>query len=161
MAEAEHLEAVARTWRAHDYRSGGGCCHAAVLDHLPWGHPLLGAQASDRVTTRLRVAVADLHNLAGWSCFDTGQVADAHTHFQHALGLARHSYHDALVANVYYRIGRVHLHHHTPAEALTEFQRGHAPAADRTHTHPAGRRSSTTPTCPPWSALCTPSWPER
>lgn len=128
MAEVEQLEVAARSWRARDYQYGGGCCYAAVLDHVSWGHTLLGAQASDRVTTELQIAVADLHNLAGWICFDTGQTADAHTHFQHALTLARQSHHDALIANIRYRIGRVHLHHHAPDPALTQFHLGQAAA---------------------------------
>jgi hypothetical protein len=42
-------------------------------------------------------------------------------HFQHALTLARQSHYDALIANIHYRIGRVHRHHHAPVEALTQF----------------------------------------
>jgi tetratricopeptide (TPR) repeat protein len=128
MTDVEDLVVAARTWRGHDYRHGGGYCLAAVLDHLSWGRGLLRAQATGRVTTALRVALADLHNLAGWICFDTGQVAEAHTQFQHALTLARHARHDALITNIYYRIGRVHLHHHAPDQALTNFHLGQAAA---------------------------------
>ncbi|HEV3360648.1 MAG TPA: hypothetical protein VG247_27865 [Pseudonocardiaceae bacterium] len=50
------------------------------------------------VRTALRVALADLHNLAGWTCFDSGRPGVAHTHFRAALDLAREAGHDALVA---------------------------------------------------------------
>lgn len=128
MTEVEQLVVAARTGRGRDYRHGGGSCYAAVLDRLAWGHKLLGVWASDRVTTALQVALADLHNLAGWICFDTGRVADAHTHFQQALTLARYSHHNALIANIHYRIGRVHLHNHAPDQALTQFHLGRAAA---------------------------------
>lgn len=45
---------------------------------------MLGADATGLVLDRLYVAVADLHNLAGWTSFDTGQVHAAHTHFGRA-----------------------------------------------------------------------------
>lgn len=128
MAEVEQLVGAARTWRGRDYRHGGGSCHAAVLEHLAWGHKLLRAWASDRVTIALWVALADLHNLAGWICFDTGRVDDANIHFQQALILAQQSHDDALIANVHYRLGRVHLHHHAQDQALTQFHRGQAAA---------------------------------
>lgn len=128
MTEVEQLVVAARAVRVRDYQHGGGSCHAAVLDHLSWGQELLGAWASDRVTIALRVALADLHNLTGWICFDTGRVADASTHFQHALTLARQSHYDALIANIHYRMGRVHLHHHAPVEALTQFHLGQTAA---------------------------------
>jgi hypothetical protein len=74
------------------------------------------------------VAVADLHNLAGWISFDIGQVGVAHTHFGRAVELAEQGTHDALVANIEYRMGRVHLHHNAPKEALREFQLGQVAA---------------------------------
>lgn len=135
MAEVGQLEAAARRWRACDYRYGGGSCRAAVLDHLSWGHKLLSAQATDQVTTALHVALADLHNLAGWVCFDTGQITAAHTHFQHALTLTHQCQHEALLANIHYRIGRVHLHHDAPAKALTRFQLGQLVAQSSGSAH--------------------------
>jgi hypothetical protein len=128
MTEVEHLIVAARTWRGLDYRYGGGSCHSAVLGHLSCGRGLLGVRASDQVTAALQLALADLHNLAGWICFDTGRAADAPTHFQHALTLARYGHHDALIANIHYRIGRVPLHHHAPDQALTQFRLGQAVA---------------------------------
>jgi hypothetical protein len=95
--------------------------------------------------TGLYVALADLHNLAGWICFDAGLLAGAYTHFQHALRLAHQGDHDALIANVHYRIGRVHLHHHDPAEALTQFQLGQAAARSAARSTPS---RSSTPTKP-------------
>ncbi|MDX8031257.1 hypothetical protein SK803_13600 [Lentzea sp. BCCO 10_0856] len=39
-----------------------------------------------------------------------------------------------MTANIYYRIGRVHLHHNDSAQALTDFQRGEHVARDRRAT---------------------------
>ncbi|KAA2261851.1 tetratricopeptide repeat protein [Solihabitans fulvus] len=124
MADVRRIEAITAQCRAMDYRKGGGSCRQAVLDHLAETRPLLWATASDKVTARLYSAVADLHNLAGWTCFDTGLVPDARAQFGHALDLARLAPNPGLTANIYYRIGRVHLHHDQPDQATTCFQLG-------------------------------------
>lgn len=128
MTDVQRVEDANRAFRALDYQYGGGACHDAVLGYLPWGVRMLGADATGLVTDRLYVAVADLHNLAGWTAFDTGQPRVAATHFGRALELAEQSRHDALVANIRYRMGRVHLHHDAPDEALAEFQLGQVAA---------------------------------
>lgn len=123
-ADVEQLETLARTWRGEDYRYGGGSCRDAILGYLNSNTTLLATPATEPVRIALRVALADLHNLAGWTCFDSGQPGAAHTHFRTALRLAREAGHDALVANIHYRIGRVHLHHGALADALAEFRLG-------------------------------------
>jgi hypothetical protein len=128
VTDVERIEQATRSFRALDYQYGGGACHAAVVGYLPWALRMLGADATGLVLDRLCVAVADLHNLAGWTSFDTGQIHTAHTHFGRALKLAQQGPHDALVANIGYRRGRVHLHHNAPKEALREFQLGQVAA---------------------------------
>ncbi|MGH4011704.1 MAG: tetratricopeptide repeat protein [Pseudonocardiaceae bacterium] len=128
MTDVQRIEDANRAFRAVDYRYGGGACHDAVVSYLPWGLGMLGAYATDLVTDRLCVAVADLHNLAGWTSFDTGRVRVARSHFGHALELAKQGHDDALVANILYRMGRVHLHHNALDEALREFQLGQVAA---------------------------------
>jgi ATP/maltotriose-dependent transcriptional regulator MalT len=57
-----------------------------------WAQQLLAAEASETVRARLLSAVADLHNLAGWTSFDCGQVGAAYHHLARALDWAR--FHD-------------------------------------------------------------------
>src|SRR5437764_484250 len=107
----ERIEEATRAFRALDYQYGGGACHAAVVGSLPWGLRMLGADAAGLVLDRLCVAVADLHNLAGWTSFDTGQAGVARTHFGRALERAEQGHNDALVANSGYRRGRIDRAH--------------------------------------------------
>ncbi|MCS7481826.1 hypothetical protein ACFFQW_30065 [Umezawaea endophytica] len=115
------LEAATRTLRALDYEHGGGACVSAVLAQLTTGRRLLGDAVSPDVAARLRLALADLHNLAGWISFDLGRAESAQAHFRAALDLADAADNQSLAANVRYRLGRVHLHHGRLDEALHEF----------------------------------------
>lgn len=121
-SDVEQLESQTRSLRSVDYRHGGGACRDAVVVRIYWAQQLLAAEASDAVRSRLLTAVADLHNLAGWTSFDCGQVGAAYHHFDRALDFARHD--EELTTNIVYRRGRVHLHHGAPADALAYFQRG-------------------------------------
>jgi tetratricopeptide (TPR) repeat protein len=122
MSDVEQLESQTRSLRSVDYQYGGGACRDAVVVRIYWAQQLLAAEASDAVRARLLSAVADLHNLAGWTSFDCGQVGAAYHHFDRALDLARHD--EDLTTNIVYRRGRVHLHHGAPGDALAYFQRG-------------------------------------
>lgn len=128
-ADVESVEAAVRDLRALDYQYGGGSCHRAVLAKLPRARAMLGATMSVRLATRLDTAVADLHNLAGWTLFDNGSIAEARHHFDAALALATHSGNKAMAANIRYRIGRIHLHYNSAGQALAEFGRGRHEAA--------------------------------
>lgn len=121
-SDVEQLEAQTRSLRSVDYQYGGGACRDAVVVRIYWAQQLLTAEASETVRARLLSAVADLHNLAGWTSFDCGQVGAAYHHFDRALDLARHD--EDLTTNIVYRRGRVHLHHGAPGDALAYFQRG-------------------------------------
>jgi tetratricopeptide (TPR) repeat protein len=127
-ADIDAVEGTTRRLRALDYRYGGGRCVDLVMASLPAARALLGVPATDAVATRLRTAVADLHNLAGWVCFDVGLYDDAVRQFGQALELARRGDDHALAANVHYRLGRVYLHHNAPGRALAEFDSGTAAA---------------------------------
>jgi tetratricopeptide (TPR) repeat protein len=122
ISDVEQLEAQTRSLRSVDYQHGGGACRDAVVVRIYWAQQLLAAEASDSVRARLLSAVADLHNLAGWTSFDSGQVGAAYHHFDRALDFARHD--EELTTNIVYRRGRVHLHHGAPSDALAYFQRG-------------------------------------
>jgi tetratricopeptide (TPR) repeat protein len=122
--DVEQLEIQTRALRAVDYRSGGGMCRDAVIVRIHRGHEMLGTPVPEPVRDRLFSAVADLHNLAGWTCFDSGHVGAAHHHLDLALELAENGHNDDLAANIHYRRGRIHLHHGAPDEALAQFQLG-------------------------------------
>ncbi|MFI6100241.1 hypothetical protein ACIA8G_32245 [Lentzea sp. NPDC051213] len=121
-SDVEQLESQTHSLRSVDYQYGGGACRDAVVVRIYWAQQLLAAEASEAVRARLLSAVADLHNLAGWTSFDSGQVGAAYHHFDRALDFARHD--EDLTSNIVYRRGRVHLHHGAPGDALAYFQRG-------------------------------------
>ncbi|MEU7480342.1 transcriptional regulator [Lentzea sp. NPDC042327] len=122
--DARHVEALTGALRALDHEHGGGACRDACVALLSWANPLLDTGPSSRVLHRLQVAIADLHNLAGWASFDMGLLESAHVHFGRAMDLARASGNSALQANILYRMGRVHLHYDLAEDALASFQRG-------------------------------------
>ncbi|MGW6446816.1 transcriptional regulator [Lentzea sp. NPDC055074] len=122
--DVRHVETLTSALRALDHEYGGGACRDACVALLNWANPLLDTGSSGTVLHRLQVAIADLHNLAGWASFDMGLLESAHLHFGRAMGLARESGNSALEANIHYRMGRVHLHYDLAEDALSSFQRG-------------------------------------
>jgi tetratricopeptide (TPR) repeat protein len=115
----KHLRAMTAALRAVDYRYGGGSCRTQVQALLSWCDKAFEHSASGAVQLEFRCAIAELHALAGWTAFDAGLGGSAHRHFHLALNFAQGG---DLVANIRYRMGRVHLHHGGPAEALGMFR---------------------------------------
>jgi transcriptional regulator with XRE-family HTH domain len=124
MTDVRQVEAATRALRSLDYQYGGGSCRDAVIAQLSWGQQMLGASATDVVKQRLHVALADLHNLAGWTSFDIGLLDSARNHFGKGLELAKEGRSEPLVANILYRMGRVYLHNDAPNDALKIFSLG-------------------------------------
>jgi tetratricopeptide (TPR) repeat protein len=129
-ADVDHVHAITAAMRAVDYRHGGGACRDAVAAQVRWAQQLLAADCSSRARQQLLPAIADLHNLAGWTSFDVGMYSVARRHFARALELARAGGDHSLAANVLYRMGRLHLHRGMPLEALRFFQLGQITAQD-------------------------------
>ncbi|MDH2429600.1 helix-turn-helix transcriptional regulator [Sphaerisporangium sp. TRM90804] len=129
-AEVEQVETVTQTLRGLDYRYGGGVCRDAVVAQLAWSQNLLRADRTEQVGRRLHLALADQHNLAGWTSFDTGLYGAACDHLTRALEQAKHAGDPSLAANVLYRMGRVHLHRGRVKDALRFFQLGQISAQD-------------------------------
>ncbi|MEU6152101.1 tetratricopeptide repeat protein [Actinosynnema sp. NPDC047251] len=123
-AQIAELTAFTADLRVLDHRHGGGRTRDAAVARLPAALRLLSLPVAERLDGPLHTAVADLHNLAGWASFDVGLVASALQHFETALHLAATAGNAALTANVYYRIGRLWLHHNEPVRALAEFRLG-------------------------------------
>lgn len=130
-ADVHRLEAATEAFRALDYRHGGGSCRDAVEALVPYAELMLLGVVQEPTVPRLCTAVADLHNLVGWTSFDEGRPGAALAAFGRALELATTAGNDELLANICYRIGRVHLHYDAVEEALNQFERGQA-AARRT-----------------------------
>lgn len=130
LADIEQVETVTRTLRALDHQHGGGVCRDAVVAQLAWTQRLLHATCSSKVGLRLHQALADQHNLAGWTSFDVGLYGPARQHLALALEQAKHARNFSLAANVLYRMGRVHLHCDRVQDALRFFQLGQICAQD-------------------------------
>ncbi|KDN19154.1 hypothetical protein [Amycolatopsis rifamycinica] len=122
------LEAAVGVLRALDYRQGGGFCRDAVRVVKTASLLLHWGTVPGPLRARLHTVLADVHNLLGWTEFDIGHAVPARHRFARALELAAEAGNDNLVANIRYRLGRVHLHHHDVAGALAEFAEGQAAA---------------------------------
>ncbi|MDX8053506.1 hypothetical protein SK571_29395 [Lentzea sp. BCCO 10_0798] len=129
----ETIAARTQALRTLDRRYGGIACHSAVLEHLAAVEPMI--VVDDASWT----AVAEVHELAGWTAFDSGRPGTALPHFAKALTLARQAENEALIASVLTRAGRMFLHHNAPDDALKAFQLGFVAAhnawADRRALH--------------------------
>jgi transcriptional regulator with XRE-family HTH domain len=129
-SDIQQIEHITAALRAMDYGCGEGACRDAVIAQTRWVSRLLHTQASDDVRQRLHLTLGDLHSLAGWTSMDVGLRQAARAHFAHALIQARTSRDTSLIANVLYRIGRLHLHDGMAAEALRFFQLGQIAAQE-------------------------------
>ncbi|TLG01766.1 helix-turn-helix transcriptional regulator [Nocardia cyriacigeorgica] len=129
-ADIDRIESLTAAMRTLDYRYGGGACRDAIAAQVRWAQQLLNATAPDATMGRLKTALADLHNLAGWTSFDVGMYSVARRHFLRALQLAYATSDHSLAANVLYRTGRLHLHREMPDIALRFFQLGQIAAQD-------------------------------
>lgn len=127
-ADIDRLEGVIAALRARDYREGGGSCRELLRVLEPYGAALRRGMMPDPLARRLAGVVADLHNLKGWTEFDSGRPVRAERHFRRALDLAEEAEDDDLLANVRYRLGRMCLHHRSPSEALEQFAQGQVAA---------------------------------
>lgn len=113
------VRARTRALRALDQRYGGIACHTSVLEHLAAVEPQIVVGDAEMWT-----AVGEVHELAGWTAFDSGQPGVALPHFSRALTLARQAENESLIASVLTRAGRMFLHHNAPDDALKAFQLG-------------------------------------
>jgi transcriptional regulator with XRE-family HTH domain/tetratricopeptide (TPR) repeat protein len=129
-SDVEHIIQTTASLRALDYRYGGGSCRDTTLAELSWASRLLDSDCSEQVGGQLRVALADLYNLAGWTSLDIGQDDAARHFFLSALRLAKQAEESSLVSSILYRTGRISLHRGEPTEAIRLFQLGQLAAGE-------------------------------
>lgn len=122
------LATVTDLLRGVDAQAGGGACRDAALAQVRRGARLLDACGAPTDRRRLRLALADLHLVTGWTTFDVGLPDAARRHFRHARALAGDTGAASLVAKTEYCLGRLRLHHGQPDQAARHFQRGLATA---------------------------------
>jgi tetratricopeptide (TPR) repeat protein len=130
LSDVRQIEASTKALRGLDYQYGGGACRDAVVAQLSWAQRMLDAHTADTVRSRLFTAIADLHNLAGWTSFDVDLVDSARFHFLQALRLAKEAQNNSLITNVMYRMGKIYMEQDAPNEALKLFQLGQIAAQD-------------------------------
>jgi transcriptional regulator with XRE-family HTH domain len=123
-SDVAHVEALTDAMRLVDDKHGGGACRDAIAAQVRWTQQLLNADMSDDVRTRLLVALADLHLVAGWTSFDLGMHPVARSYFSRALDLSRAGNDWSLTATVLYTMARLHLHVSMPSEGLRFLQLG-------------------------------------
>ncbi len=106
--------------RAHA-RLHGGQAHviSGVACHY---ERLMTVDAADAVHASLGSALAELHNTAGWACYDSGQHEMALRHFGRALALAREAGDGYRVVNVLWHAGAVPNESGQPGHALKLFE---------------------------------------
>ncbi|MFI5494737.1 hypothetical protein [Actinoplanes sp. NPDC051859] len=111
--------------RRLDATYGGGSCRDSALGYLLWARCLLRSPCPDEILAAdLCGKLADLHNLVGWMCHDLGQHTAARRYLAQGLVLAQKADDVTLMADSYYRLGRVSIHQDDPREALHLFQLG-------------------------------------
>ncbi|PWK80939.1 hypothetical protein C8D88_121109 [Lentzea atacamensis] len=134
--EPSEVQERTQALRALDRRYGGIACYPLVLEHLHAVEPFIVVGGEEMWT-----AVAEVHELAGWTAFDSGMPGAALPHFSRALTLARQAENESLIASVLTRAGRMFLHHNAPEDALKAFQLGFVAA----HNSWADRRELSDP----------------
>ena len=66
-SDVDNLEHLTRVLRAVDYQNGGGACREAVIAQTTHARAMMSSDCTDEVRRRVQLAVADLHNLVGFS----------------------------------------------------------------------------------------------
>ncbi|MCA1673209.1 MAG: hypothetical protein LC799_13765 [Actinobacteria bacterium] len=120
MSHVHAVEAVTERLRGVARQFGGqtDLFGAATHYYTQW----LSLPASDAVKARLRVALAELYNDAGWSCYDAG--VDGTGFFTRALGLADDAGDAFGIANAAWHSGATLVRNGYPDDALKCFQLG-------------------------------------
>ena len=128
------VEIVRQSTQLHrrlQHAAGGQSCRTAAVALATWAEGLLRRPATnDAVEAALCAAVAEQHNLVGWAEHDLGADDRARLHFARGSVLAARAGQRSVMADSYYRLGRVSLTAGAAVEALRFFQLGQLAARD-------------------------------
>jgi hypothetical protein len=128
------VEIVRQSTQLHrrlQHAAGGQSCRTAAVALAAWAEGLLRRPATDdTVEAALCAAVAELHNLVGWTEHDLGADERARLHFARGCVLAARAGQRSVMADSYYRLGRISLTAGAAVEALRFFQLGQLAARD-------------------------------
>lgn len=131
-ADVEAIEQATATFRRQDFAQGSGLSQAAAVTQLRSVLPLLDAQATAGVRSRLLVATADLALQAGYMSFDVLRHEAARRLWMIGLALARAAEDPQgsdLTVYLLYDMALQAVHLDRPDEALRLVHLGHAAAA--------------------------------
>lgn len=128
MVDLETIATVREITQRHrhlDAAYGAGSCRDSALGYLVWARCLIHSRCrTEELSAALYAELADLHNLVGWMSHDLGEHTEARRHLAQGLVYAQKAGNSTLMADAYYRLGRVSIHQGNPAEALHLFQLG-------------------------------------
>ncbi|MFI7077139.1 helix-turn-helix domain-containing protein [Micromonospora sp. NPDC049903] len=116
---------ISQRHRELDAAYGGGSCRDSARGYLAWASCLARSRCrTPELSADLHAELANLHNLVGWMSHDLGEHTEARRHLAQGLVYAQKAGSATLMADAYYRLGRVSIHQSNPAEALHLFQLG-------------------------------------
>ncbi|MFI9642448.1 helix-turn-helix domain-containing protein [Micromonospora sp. NPDC051925] len=116
---------ITQRHRQLDATYGGGSCRDSALGYLVWARCLIrDGCCPEELSSAIHAELASLHNLVGWMSHDLGEHMEARRHLAQGLVYSQKADSLTLMADSYYRLGRVSIHQGNPAEALHLFQLG-------------------------------------
>lgn len=122
---AEHepdveIREMTQTFRRLDNRYGGGHSRIVVSSYLrSTVEPLLKDDRTAAVSKKqLLTAAAEMHQLVGWMCYDTGQAEAGRHHLRQALQLCQQAGDDALAAEMLAGMSHHAAFHGAPESAV-------------------------------------------
>ncbi|MFX0581039.1 helix-turn-helix domain-containing protein [Nocardia nepalensis] len=142
IVDVRSLHDITTGLRGLDQRHGGFAVADTAVALLKSNTGLLTGCRNETTAAKVKVALADLARLAGWSIHDVGDQDRARRYLALALVLARearsHSG-DSLAASTLYVLGRISLFEREPQVALRMFQLGQIPAQDASNSGESAR----------------------
>ncbi len=127
MTDVEDITYTTSALRAHARARGG---YGRVVSAFATEHTrMLSARMTDTTRQALGSAIAELHTVAGYCCYDSGQMAWAQHHFSRAVDIGREACDGRLVADALRQGGLAVQHAGHPNDAAKLFQLGQAALA--------------------------------
>ncbi|MGC4944122.1 hypothetical protein [Kribbella sp. DT2] len=113
------IREMTQVFRRLDNRYGGGHNRSVVSSYLnSTVTPLLQESTSGVGRPDLFAAAAELHHLAGWMAYDTGQHAHGHTHLRQALSLCHEADDERLASEMLAGMSHQAAFHGAPDSAI-------------------------------------------